>query len=497
MKKILKFNDFLFENINTNVLSFKLSDRLKDIIKNISHPIALKLLDKHNNNEDSDITIIDYDDNDISKFTYLVSNKLFNELKDKFNDSDEEIKKYFIKNYNKTLFKTIKTISSIGKMINKIFPNEFKASGDKGNDIESFANEIKTIRNLLSSNLNDFKIVEGDDINHWYYYRNYDSHAPKGSVLGNSCMKHGYCADYLTFYAINPVKLVILMSKEEGKILGRALLWNVYVDDDKELRQFLDRIYTVYESDIDLFKEFAKRNGWIYKKNQTMFENEIMVDTKKNISKSFLLKTEIGFKRTEKNEYPYMDTFKYFYVNDEFLSNSTEINHNLKYKLEDSEGEYVAIEEIYVEYYKKYIEKNKLQYCQLGNEYRLRNECIFIYSQNKYSTKEFAENNLIYLKWENKYEVQSETFYLKQYDVYVSKRYAYYNLIFIEKDNTYYKYDDCYYSSYYHDYIYNKNAVLVIINLDKKTDYRKKDDDTYFEYDNTYYDNALKNIILK
>jgi hypothetical protein len=506
MKKIFEYNDFLFENLNE--LTFKISDRLKLLLNKIEHKIAKKLLEKEYDEERSTVTLIDYDDNDISKFTYSNSNKIYDYIKkNRLSDYERDDIDYVInrnfKNYDSEYVNVNKTTISIGKIINKIFPNEFKVSGDKGNDIESFVNEIKQKRNI---DFNRFKIVEGNDIIYWYDDTNYDSRAFDGSSLGHSCMRYSGCYKYINFYAINPVKLVILMSdKEENKIIGRALLWDVIINNDIE-RQFMDRIYTIYDYDVEIFKDFAKKNGWLYKKHQNMSESEKIVDSKTGEESYINFRTNYNLNKND--YYPYMDTLKYFYMDNLYLSNDDNYSKTESkiYKLESTSGGYEIVGEIFVEYYDRFYSEEDLTWCDLGEEYRLDGDCHFIDSKDVYATDTYCKYNCQFLEWEKKYELNDNIVYLKYYDVYVSIEYIENKenkLKFSSVDEEYYKPNDCKYSEYYETYIVDDDSVVVYTDLNcTEQDIRIKQDDTYFEYINDkeehiLYDNDLEDNFIK
>jgi hypothetical protein len=134
-------------------------------------------------------------------------------------------------------------------------------------------------------------------------------------TLGNSCMAdvESY---YFYMYVANPdvCKLVVLydddgtLSNSEGKttyiaskIKGRALLWTTRDGDI-----FMDRIYTNNDSDVDLFKKFADKNGWWHKKSQ-------------NSNRNFYLERGSETKQIDiivdlqkwNDDYPYLDTLCY------------------------------------------------------------------------------------------------------------------------------------------------------------------------------------------
>jgi hypothetical protein len=124
-------------------------------------------------------------------------------------------------------------------------------------EIEKFVNDFKGTLKVINDAFSNFEIVEGDDLGFWYHRKNY-LHPHKGS-LGSSCQAVGRL-DWLEIYIKNPetVKLLILKSDENpDKIVGRALVWNL-VDGKK----MMDRIYVSNDSDVKIFKDYAKHMEW-------------------------------------------------------------------------------------------------------------------------------------------------------------------------------------------------------------------------------------------
>ena len=173
---------------------------------------------------------------------------------------DSALDKVWVTNRNKI---------KIGRVIRAIV----KAANIQTNDaeIEKFVNQYKSTMDVIKDSFNRFDVVKSFDILHWYSYENY-TFQNKGT-LGNSCM-----ADvpdtYLHIYRANPdvCRLVILFDDQgkvvdgkykSDKIIGRALLWKT-----RDGFEFMDRIYTAKDSDIELFKKFADRNGWWSKRGQ-------------------------------------------------------------------------------------------------------------------------------------------------------------------------------------------------------------------------------------
>jgi hypothetical protein len=86
-------------------------------------------------------------------------------------------------------------------------------------------------------------------------------------TLGNSCMAKK--SGIFNIYTENPemCQLLILLN-EEDKLIGRALIWklkslNIHKSDEEVI--FMDRQYSILESDVEKFRNYAKEKGWSYK----------------------------------------------------------------------------------------------------------------------------------------------------------------------------------------------------------------------------------------
>jgi len=211
-------------------------------------------------------------------------------------------------------------------------------------DIEDFSNQYKAAYDLASNVLLQFDIVSGNDIVHWYWHERYQS---GGGSLNNSCMSEAE-EEWLYIYSKNPkqVSLVILyddngtMNGEKyvsKKIKGRAILWNCEVNGAPA--KFLDRIYTSQDSDVDVFKEFAEKNDFWYKKTQSMSPDERLVKGAQELTRpSIVCKVSDA---NPSGNYPYMDTMCFININDDLVGNSIEaVDANSEYsdEYEDHSG---------------------------------------------------------------------------------------------------------------------------------------------------------------
>lgn len=430
MKILNDFNkhniDILLESINNNDICLILSNRLLSIIKSIHHPISLDFLRVHSNdNYNYKISLLDIDDNifddngnkKLDWVSFMTSNKAIEktieelnlEIKNEedFNNVLPRIRSH-IKYRNVGLFNNkLRSSTSIGKIINKLFPNKYKPSGDPGNDIETFVNLFKSKRD--TSKL--FEIVSGDDIIYWYNQKNYISR--QGGSL-RSCMSYSRCNEYLEFYTKNKdkVKLLILKDVENtDKIKARALLWNL---DSPSNRIFMDRIYFIDDYDVEVFKNYAHENEWIYKSFQDSNNEQDYIDSKNNIELETLVINNVN--DTGRGHYPYMDTFKYFYNNT--LTN--DINYikpngdvvDVK-KLESTDGGYKLFGLYWSDYYDTYLnlneidytedeeieyeDSNDIYYCEWIDDYRKGDDCYYSFYYGVYIADDYAEKNMIEL----------------------------------------------------------------------------------------------------
>ena len=219
----------------------------------------------------------------------------------------------------------------IGRFIKKFLSkNAFDEFNIKDSDIEKFVNFYKSYFNY---DPNKLKIVEGDEIKKYYLEDNYFS--PNGLKYGslwNSCMRQKERNKFMNLYALNGVKMLVLFSDDE-KVRARAILWdNVKECKTDNVYKFMDRIYSVYDHDVDVFKKWAKENGYLTKWEQNA-KSELYVDIDDNPERKHLY---ILLENHNLSWYPYLDTFKFYNVNKGRFSNSE--NWNYDYTLVQSSG---------------------------------------------------------------------------------------------------------------------------------------------------------------
>jgi hypothetical protein len=207
-------------------------------------------------------------------------------------------------------------------------------------EIEQFVNKFKSEWDKLNDIFRSFEIVEGYDIKEWYYSGKYRE--PNSGQLGNSCMRYDYCQGFFEIYTENPDKCKLLILKDEEdeeKIKGRAIIW--YLDEPNII--FMDRIYTNFDSDIELFRQYAISKDWNYKKyNSSSSDTTVINKSGEKRYEQFIvnLKSENDLNY---GAYPYMDTLKYFhYLTGKLTTDHTGSGKTNGYvrTLEDTEGSY-------------------------------------------------------------------------------------------------------------------------------------------------------------
>jgi hypothetical protein len=209
-----------------------------------------------------------------------------------------------------------------------------KSTGDefKDSDIEDFVNKYKSAFDRINDAFYNFHLVSGSDIGYWYSNRNY-LRPDHGTVLSNSCMSE-VNSSFFDIYMDNPnvCKLLVLKDKsDQSKIKGRALVWNLY----RPNITYMDRVYTHDDSDVNLFKEYARSKGW-YHKIEMNSSPDTTIMTPQNTPENFS-ELRVYVKSGDYDDYPYVDTLKYYYMDDGMLSTEQEIGYIC---LESTSGSY-------------------------------------------------------------------------------------------------------------------------------------------------------------
>ena len=255
----------------------------------------------------------------------------------------------------------------LGRFVNKLFPGKYNSK-----QVEEFVNSFKA---SLEKAGEYFDLVEGEDIAFWY---NSDNYKENSGTLGNSCMARK--TNLFGIYTQNQDVCKMLILKEDDKIIGRALVWKLasikHIKQDVEgIEYFMDRQYTIKESDVQKFKNYAKEQGWCYKSyNNHHSLSTVTIDgVEKNVDMTIKVATK------DYNRYPYMDTFKRYDVNNGILHNDDEQEERYEgqYILEDTGGGYSEIEGgVYSEWYDRRINDDDAVYSEPLGDYLIADRAV-------------------------------------------------------------------------------------------------------------------------
>lgn len=233
-----------------------------------------------------------------------------------------------------------RSLMRVGRVVSKLITEkQINEYGVKQTQIEDFVNYYKS---WFDKENFEIKVIEGDEIKKWYLDQNY--FAPSGSCMGtiwNSCMRYSERQSYLDLYCKNSnVKMLVMLVKynDVEKVRCRALLWDdVQVassqTDLPETIKVMDRIYSVFDSDVKTFKKWAESNGYITKWEQNAKSHQYFD------IKGQPIKIKCNLKIVEKNlrYYPYLDTFPFFDLRNGVLYND-EYNSKWEYRLVQANG---------------------------------------------------------------------------------------------------------------------------------------------------------------
>lgn len=183
------------------------------------------------------------------------------------------------------------------------------------NDVEHTDNDIEEWINTFRASidgLNNFHIVEGEDIRKWYNYK-LAKDIP-GSTLANSCARNykDYLDERLNLYVDNPEQIKMLIKLDDnGKLIGRALIWkNVHYETDGRnyIYDFMDRIYSINDVITEKFKMYAIRNDLAYRQHQTYKRPKRVILPGHRSER--VCNNNIHIKNHKHKKYPYLDILK-------------------------------------------------------------------------------------------------------------------------------------------------------------------------------------------
>jgi hypothetical protein len=461
--------DFIFENIiNESIIYF--SPDLRKIITKLSDSskIAKDLISIEETDIKPDITFIDLDKEGYLSFSTMKNAKKLIELKFKNIDGLDRVMADELWSLDKRgsvtatgVYTKSRNPISIGKFINKVLPNRFTEK-----EREEFVNSFKS---TIEKSNEEFILVSGSDIAFWYNKDNYktdENHDILGT-LGNSCMSSKN-SEIFDLYVRNPDVCQLLILVEDEKLIGRALVWKLDSIKGSNFDYFMDRQYTIKESDVEKFRNYAKSNNWGYKE----FNNHYSF--KSIIFRGESHKVDMCISLSDKRflNYPYMDTFRRYdpSTGNLYNDNNPSSVYGGQYLLDDTDGDYTYIEEgVYSEWYGDIIDENDAIWSEKYETYILKSDSVEVTrSTNSVNIGVYPNPNLF--------------------------KHRIIELKYSELNDEWIHQDDAIWSRIYNGYIYIEDVVVPIESIESDGNVRNRDEmienDMYYSFE----DNRLITI---
>jgi len=247
----------------------------------------------------------------------------------------------------------------IGRFPWKAFiPDIRKLISISDKEIEEFVNLFK---GYFDKNDLQFRIVEGEEIKKWYSHRSYQKmEGYECGTLWKSCLRYDDRSNHLDIFINNPdkIKLLILVNSQ-NKLFGRALLWETRDKNNLEYR-IMDRIYTINDYDIQVFKKYAEEKGW---------------ETVDKIRST----VKIPLKKSNFSQYPYVDNFFILNYIEGYLTDEEERwPEEGFYKLQNTDGGYRSDDGVWSEYHGTYLNREDAVWCEGSSDWVYESEAIYL-----------------------------------------------------------------------------------------------------------------------
>jgi hypothetical protein len=259
----------------------------------------------------------------------------------------------------------------LGKLINKMFPDKFN---DK--QIEEFVN---LFRATLDKTAAKFKLVEGATIDKMYDYHNYKE---RSGTLGGSCMRDKSGTGTFNIYSNNPQVCKMLVILEEGKVAARALVWQLnsitkFDGTTVDAKVFMDRQYTIRDSDVIKMRKYAEKNGWAYKSQNSHTALEGVVYKGAQFEAKMTVKLNPDSKGSyEYIKYPYLDTFRRYDPTTGIMYNDhIKDDHDGHYLLDRTDsGKNIIDTRVYSSYYDRKLTRAEAIHSEVMDDWILRDK---------------------------------------------------------------------------------------------------------------------------
>ncbi len=266
-----------------------LGNSLISTLRRINDKISIILLDLNSKEDVLDLKFSYIDsETDTTIFSYLPINK---------EDGLSEEEKWKVK---------VRTSVKIGRVVRSILQSKNIEFTDA--EIEIFVNKYRCARDN-----GNFILSHGKDFGKYYNESTYNknsSYSSSGCSLLNSCMRFDKCQEWFTLYTENSqVVGVLALLNDDGKVEGRALIWNGILINGA-VGTYMDRIYSINDSIVEKFKQYATARGWWFKIRQGNENPEITNGITQQLKPLLIaeIRTDVNYNYNVKS--PYVDSLR-------------------------------------------------------------------------------------------------------------------------------------------------------------------------------------------
>jgi len=397
------------------------TQRLVELLSNIEHQIAYAINESIRYRNQFPVSYLDFGSTN-DTISFITANKY------------DDIQKNNSNEWTSMVWKEKRSEMKIGKLIKMFYQGQFPVNQAKGQprpkplaDIESFVNKFKAEREK-DVNYERFEIVNGTKFQFWYSQENYSRFVHEETTLGRSCLRYKESSKFLRMYSTNKGTFSMLILKDDAnKLRGRANLW---VLEEPEGRIYMDRIYSVNDFDVELFKDYAKQEGWLHKESQTYGWSNNIVDTKTgeihNWDKMTMLAKIKKVPIDDYKYYPYLDTLSIYNTKEHTLTNDGRLRvlepHLL---LTDYQGSYHnevdGRERVNSTVYNEFIVRDEAKFVEIDDSWVYESDAVYVHNTGgkhayRHSEK-IVESNI----YKRKYFLKEVAVYSKYLGTHVHK----------------------------------------------------------------------------
>ena len=428
---ISKYSGFLLEKaINESTLY--VSPTILKRLQSIDSEIARDLIAQLGQDIKPDATFLDESEKE-GELTFITMKNAKKKLSEIYPNDENFIKNVEMPNtgdkshYSKLVAKQLKDFEpqfwkqsrnpiKVGRLVNQIFPGKYTAP-----EVEAFVNMFKSSDTKETQR---FILVDGEEIEKYYWYENYKE---MSGDLGKSCMAK---KKFFDIYVQNPEVCKLLVLLEGDLVIGRSLIWTLHSNDKNEnIECFMDRQYTIEQSDVLKFTDYAKEKGWAYKTHNSHCSYSGVTYNGERLDCLMSVKV----KPKDYDEYPYMDTFKRYDQKTGMLFNDEDKDGNEgQYILEDTDGGYTEIEDgVWSDWHGRNIDSEDAVWSDPYDDYILTDYAVYIEGRGYYH---IDDESIVYCEWDGR-------------DMHE---------------------DDCRYSDYKEEWINREHAVRAVCKIDRE-----------------------------